>query len=91
LSLYQCLAFPIKENGNSFHWMVSSDMPFMRMRSQICLNSHRCEYGFNSLSPKKGSFWTNSMKSRLISKPDVVIGSECSGGLRCVPIGLVYW
>jgi hypothetical protein len=45
--LYQCLAFPIKENGKSFrHRKDSSDMPAIRKHAQISSNSCRCEYGF---------------------------------------------
>ena len=45
-SLYQCLALPVKENGNNFHLTVLSDMPAIRKHAQVCSNSCRCEYGF---------------------------------------------
>ena len=89
LSLYQCLAFPVKENGKSFYLRVSSDMPSMRRRSQIRPNSSRCVYGFSSPSPEKGWFWRNSMYFGLISKLDVMIGFEDFGGSRCMPVGLL--
>ena len=54
LSLYQCLAFPVKENEKSFYLRASSDMPSIRRRSQIRPNSSRCVYGFSSPSPEKG-------------------------------------
>ena len=45
--VYQCLALPIKENGNSFHFKVSYDMPVICKHAQLCSNSHRWVYGFS--------------------------------------------
>jgi hypothetical protein len=53
VSLYQCLAFPVKEKGKSFHCKVSSDMPSMHWHAQVCSNSYKWEYGFSSPSPEK--------------------------------------
>jgi hypothetical protein len=46
--LYHCLAFPVTENGKSFHLKVSSDMLAIRKHAQVCSNSRRWEYGFAS-------------------------------------------
>jgi hypothetical protein len=47
---YQCLAFPVKENRNSFHLKVSCDMPSICKHAQISLNSCRCVcVGFHRL------------------------------------------
>jgi len=43
VSLYQGLAFPVKEKGKSFHYKVSSDMPTMRKHAQVYLNSFKWE------------------------------------------------
>jgi hypothetical protein len=43
VSLYQCLAFPVKEKGKSFHCKVSCDMPSMRRHAHVCSNSFRWE------------------------------------------------
>jgi hypothetical protein len=51
--LYQCLALPVKENGNNFHLKVLSSMPAIRKQAQICSNSYRCEYEFSSPSSKQ--------------------------------------
>jgi hypothetical protein len=49
---YQCLAFPIKENGNSFHLKVSCDMPSICKHAHISSNSRRRVCGFSSSSPQ---------------------------------------
>jgi hypothetical protein len=59
---YQCLAFPIKENGNSFYLKVSCDMPLIRKHTQISSNSRRCVCGFSSSSPKNEWSWTIFIK-----------------------------
>jgi hypothetical protein len=53
ISLYQCLAIPVKENGKSYHLKVLSDMPAIRKHAQVYSNSCRCEYGFASPSSEK--------------------------------------
>ena len=80
--LYNCLALPVKENGNNFHLKVLSDMPAIRKHAQICSNSHRCEYGFSSLSLEKDLSWINFIKLRHSSKPGGMIGSEDYSGFR---------
>ena len=50
--VYQCLAVPIKENGNSFYFKVSCDMPTICKNAQVCSNSRRQVYGFSSPSPE---------------------------------------
>jgi hypothetical protein len=49
---YQCLAFLVKENRNSFHLNVSCDMPSICKHAQISSNSHRSVYGFLLSSPE---------------------------------------
>jgi hypothetical protein len=46
---YQCLAFPVKENGNSFHFNVSCDMPSICKHAQISSNSVGVCVGFHRL------------------------------------------
>jgi hypothetical protein len=53
VSLYHCLAIPIKENRKRFHLKVLSDMPAIRKHAQVCSNSCRCEYEFASSSSEK--------------------------------------
>jgi hypothetical protein len=50
--VYQCLAPPIKANGNSFHFKVSCDMPTICKHAQVCSNSYRWVYGFSLPSPE---------------------------------------
>jgi hypothetical protein len=50
--VYQCLALPIKANGNSFHFKVSCDMPTICKHAQVCSNSYRWVYGFSLPSPE---------------------------------------
>jgi hypothetical protein len=65
--LYQCLALPVKEKGNNFHLKVSSNMPVICKHAQVYPNSHRCEYGFSSPSPKKDYSRINFIKLGHIS------------------------
>ena len=60
--VYQCLALPIKENGNSFHFKISCDMPVICKHAQVCSNSRRWVYGFLSPSPKNDYCWTKLIK-----------------------------
>jgi hypothetical protein len=53
VSLYQHLAFPVKEKQKSFHRNVLSDMPAMHRHAQVCSNSFKWKYGFSSSLPKK--------------------------------------
>ena len=89
--LYQCLAIPVKEKGNSFHLRVSSDMPAICKNTQVCSNSHRWKYGFSSPSPKKDCSRIIFIKHRRSSEPSVRIGFEDFGGSRRALIGLAYW
>ena len=36
VSLYQYLAFPVKEKGKSFYRNISSDMPVIHRHAQVC-------------------------------------------------------
>ena len=60
--VYQCLALPVKENGNSFHFNVSCDMPTICKHAQVCSNSHRWVYGFSSPSPENDCSWSKFIK-----------------------------
>ena len=60
--VYQCLALPIKENGNSFHFKVSCDMPVICKHAQVYSNSCRWVYGFSSPSPENDCSWTKFIK-----------------------------
>ena len=57
--VYQCLALPVKENGNSFH---SCTIPTICKHAQVCSNSHRWVYGFSSPSPENDCSWTKFIK-----------------------------
>ena len=64
IQVYQCLALPVKENGNSFHFKVSCDMPTICKHAQVCSNSRRWVYGFSSSSPENDCSWTKFIKDR---------------------------
>ena len=85
--VYQCLALPVKENENSFHFNVSCDMPTICKHAQVCSNSHRWIHGFSSPSPKNDCSWTKFIKLGCNSKLDVRIGFKDLGGSSCAPVG----
>ena len=85
--VYQCLALPIKENGNSFHFKVSCDMPAICKHAQICSNSHRWVYGFSLPSPAKDCSQTIFIKHGRNSQLGVRRGFEDSGGSSCASVG----
>jgi hypothetical protein len=72
----QCLALSVKENGNSFHFNVSCDMPTICKHAQVSSNSGRWVYGFSSPFLENDCSWTKFIKDGCNSKPDVRIGFD---------------
>ena len=85
--VYQCLALPVKENRNSFHFKVSCDMPAICKHAQVCSKSHRWVYGFSSPQPENDCSWTILIKLGRNSWPGVRMGFDDSGGSSCAPVG----